>query len=662
MLNFGRVMFTPRMQWILFTAVIAVALLGLHADGFRAHFLADDYDWLRIAREDTAAGPLHTFTHSHGGNFYRPIPALGFQLDYRLWQYSPSGYNVHQWVFQFFLVLGIALLIARATTSRWLGFASGLLFALHPAQHEVVTWLAGRPDLYAATFSVWALVAFHAWLTRRQWGWLFGSAALAALGMLSKETAFVLPALAGIIAIPTLRQQRLLWRRVLLGVGVLVLILAAAFAARSAVLTSALGGYQVGGESAGTNFTLSNINRPFTSPFKLVNWDYALERFGNAGMVGMLARAYARVEQQWYVWGVLLAAGVGVLWWRRRRDPAAALVVGGMLWSLVAFIPVYGLSGDVRANLMGTRLLFFASIGYVAVLAGCVGLVHWTHRSARYARPVLVALLAVVAVLLWRTNVVPWRVASDRVKQVREAFVQQLPDVRASGATSLLLRRLPGLYFGAYEYFGPRSVSEMVRSVVGAAEPAGFLVGSRAFSDSPFCSAPVPTASIQTLTWESAGKRFTLAGVPDVPPGAPVVWDFQSGMPEGWSSFGLGAQTVNGGVQFTPEEHGQYLQTPVLPATTGSAYRSLTVRFRLVGEGDFGRRRFRVDWRQNGAYAPGQYVRHAYDGEDEVYSLTIPLCQYLPWALSESVDQLRILPATSGAFTVEQVILSPHAP
>ncbi len=654
---------TPRWQWAVFCIVVLGALFFLHHDGLQANFLADDYDWLRIAREDSTNGWLSTFTHSHGGNFYRPVVALGFHFDYAMWQYNPLGFHLHQLVLQLLLIFGVTLLVRRVTRSPWLGFATGALFAVHPAQHEVVTWLAGRPDLYAAMFSVWALVAFSTWLEQKKWHWLVVSAVAGLLGMLSKETAFVLPALAGLLAAPGLRHHTLTWKRASVGVALFVVLLSSVLIARGNVLTSAIGGYLVGGEQSGTNFTLENINRPFTSPFKFVNWDYALERYGDAGIVGLLARAYNHLEKGWALWGTLLLVVLVALWWRRRKTAAASLLIGGLLWSSIAFIPVYGLSGDIRSSLMGTRLLFFASIGYVAALVGALGLLDFQGRLWPTLRVVAVGIIFVCAAVLWRINVAPWRVASDRVGQVREAFAQQLPDVQSAQAQALFFRRLPGLYFGAYEYFGPRSVSEMVRSVVGGAQPAGYLVGSRAFADSPYCASPVPASSLQVLSWDATVKQFALAPVAAVQEGVSKVWDFQLGsMPAGWVASSLSIASTEGGVQFTPVEHGQYIESPSLEAFTGSAYRTLIVRFRLVGEGDFGRRRFRVDWRQNGSYSPGQYIRHAYDASDGSYSVRIPLCQYLPWALSDGVDQLRILPATSGAFVVEQVILSPDAP
>ena len=84
--------------------------------------------------------------------------------------------------------------VARAMCERWAIRADGavlvaaLLFALHPAQVEAVTYVSGRSSSLMASFYLGALLVY---LRGGHWGW---SALLFVLAAATKETALTLPA------------------------------------------------------------------------------------------------------------------------------------------------------------------------------------------------------------------------------------------------------------------------------------------------------------------------------------------------------------------------------------------------------------------------------------------------------------------------------------
>ncbi|MCA9320864.1 MAG: hypothetical protein KDB53_09025 [Planctomycetes bacterium] len=149
--------------------------------------------------------------------FFRPVLHASLVIDRTLGDHSPAGH--HAWSLAWHVLVVVLLrralmgLGASATTS----LLSALVFAVHPAKTEAVTWIAARGDLLAA---VGFLTALLGGLTLMQRG--FKPLPLAALlgGLLfalgAKESGLVLPlAAAALIPIAPARPTRRRWSLVL---------------------------------------------------------------------------------------------------------------------------------------------------------------------------------------------------------------------------------------------------------------------------------------------------------------------------------------------------------------------------------------------------------------------------------------------------------------
>lgn len=118
-------------------------------------------------------------------------------------------------------------LLTRLIKRPWPAAAGAMLFALHPVQVETVAWASGLKDVLCATFSLLALTQYLLAVApaeasepergrlRRRFHYVAGMAAMM-LGMLSKPTAMVTPALALVIDLLILRRP---WRQVLISVA-----------------------------------------------------------------------------------------------------------------------------------------------------------------------------------------------------------------------------------------------------------------------------------------------------------------------------------------------------------------------------------------------------------------------------------------------------------
>ena len=177
----------------------------------RLHGLADVPAALQNSRSAYRARTLGGPANPAAGS-WQPASIFSYTLSWALWGDCPTCFHIENIVLHAILVVGLYLLgshlLSRRRHGKTIAFWAAALFAVHPATVSSVAWVGGRSYLLAAVFSVWCLVLFvnlqstsH---SRRGYsrGWPAGLA-LASSGlaaMLSHETAFMLPALALLVA------------------------------------------------------------------------------------------------------------------------------------------------------------------------------------------------------------------------------------------------------------------------------------------------------------------------------------------------------------------------------------------------------------------------------------------------------------------------------
>lgn len=186
-------------------AVIAAVALVVSIVGFGwtlcGYFVGDDFGYVGRFYELPLGEWPRLFVSSWAGDMWgfqlrelRPITALSFMIDGRLWGGNAVGYRVAN--------LGLHAL--SATLVGWLawraadralvvGAAAAGLFALHPAHAEPVQWITGRVDVLATLFYLAGFAAFVKYRTTERAGWLAAFAGLSAAAAFSKEFGLTLP-------------------------------------------------------------------------------------------------------------------------------------------------------------------------------------------------------------------------------------------------------------------------------------------------------------------------------------------------------------------------------------------------------------------------------------------------------------------------------------
>ncbi|MFO8057582.1 MAG: tetratricopeptide repeat protein [bacterium] len=189
----------PLLVLLLFAAAIAV-----HFCALRYGFVSDEK--LLITENRTVrefrVGEIITgkfWPGQYKGVYYRPAVTLSYALGHAAAGEAPWVHHLFNFVLHALCVAGAYFLFRRLFRKEVPAFLGALAFAVHPVHTESVVWIAGRTDVMAAAFGVFAWLLLYrareAGHNSARVGWYFCSLLLFLLSLGSKETAMVFPAL-----------------------------------------------------------------------------------------------------------------------------------------------------------------------------------------------------------------------------------------------------------------------------------------------------------------------------------------------------------------------------------------------------------------------------------------------------------------------------------
>ncbi len=136
------------------------------------------------------------------GKYYRPFLSLSFFIDQRLYGDMTFGFrltNILIHALNVILVYITARMLFRdAARKEEVAFFSALLFAVHPAAVESVSWISGRTDSLAVFWSLLTIIFYLAGRGSKRWYLLPVALFCMVAAVLSKEVAVVIPVLLAI--------------------------------------------------------------------------------------------------------------------------------------------------------------------------------------------------------------------------------------------------------------------------------------------------------------------------------------------------------------------------------------------------------------------------------------------------------------------------------
>ncbi|MBI5118320.1 tetratricopeptide repeat protein [Candidatus Poribacteria bacterium] len=192
----------PRRIHVLFLLILVAAALLAYSNNFTAGFVYDDYPFiLENPAVRTLSNPVRFFTSreafSEKGQYviYRPLATLSFALNYRLSGYNPALFHTVNILLHVAASATLYALLFLTFGEAVFAFFVALLFLLHPAQTEAVSWIAGRGNPMFLTVFFLAMICYEKWKRESSRAYYGLALLFAALSLLSKEMAVVLPVL-----------------------------------------------------------------------------------------------------------------------------------------------------------------------------------------------------------------------------------------------------------------------------------------------------------------------------------------------------------------------------------------------------------------------------------------------------------------------------------
>lgn len=429
----------------LLMAVAVLSAVAGYAGSLHGYFQGDDFGFVGFYFNFPVAEWPQLFFRGWADGLWsssyrelRPLNALAFIVDARLWGLDPTGYRLTNLALHAISAILVGLIAWRVSRRDAITAAVAVgLFALHPVNAHAVAWITGRVDILSTAFLLAAFLGFVSQRETARGAWLALLAFGQAGALFTKESGVTLVCF--LIAADVLwLRPRFRARSTWLPYAVCGGLLVAYFACRWIAFGSGSpGGIGRGLPDLGATFTYLDFLRRETAYVAhlvppLRSW---LVAWRDAGFAVSLLRV-AQVA-------LVVLSAVAALWTIRRwlartplRADRAAVVFFAGAWFLAATVPLL-------ATYFSARHLYLAAPGLCIALALVL-------RRAIPRVPAHAAIAAALGVFLlaqlWQA-LVPWQRGAELSRGIAHEVRAAASRVSPGGA---LLVDVPALTDGAF--------------------------------------------------------------------------------------------------------------------------------------------------------------------------------------------------------------------
>ena len=393
-----------RRQYLLFAVVLGLLTLVAFSNSFLAGFALDNHLLLSDARIQAATSSNialivgHTYWWPNGeSGLYRPLTTLSYLLNYAILGNAdhPAGYHWINFALHLANVFLLFALLFHLTGALRMAFFIALLWAVHPVLTESVTNIVGRADLLAALAVLGGFLYLKSAETTggRRGAALAGLAVATAVGVFSKESAVVLPAVIVIYEVACGKR----WRQMLAGCVATAVPIGIMLWQRSVVLSSSLPAEYpfVDNPIAGAGFWAGRLTavKVLARYLGLAFWPVRLSSDYSYSEIPLVRGSL----EDWVCW--LAVAGaliVTAILWKRSR---VAFFFAG--FAFLNLLPASNLLFPI-GTILAERLLYLPLAGLVAAVVLSIN-TRFRVTSAGFS--IGVALIATgFAVRTWMRN------------------------------------------------------------------------------------------------------------------------------------------------------------------------------------------------------------------------------------------------------------------
>ncbi len=185
--------------------LIIAATVMVYANSLSGAFVFDDTpqivenaalrEWGNILRAFTT--DVWSFRRALATNvalpYYRPLFTVYLTINYQLFGLWEPGWHLASLAVHVTATVLVYYLLKRLSGNQLLSLLGALIFGVHPAHVESVSWISGIPDPLSALFFIPSLIWYVRFREEGERKWLVASIVAFGLSLFCKETPLVLP-------------------------------------------------------------------------------------------------------------------------------------------------------------------------------------------------------------------------------------------------------------------------------------------------------------------------------------------------------------------------------------------------------------------------------------------------------------------------------------
>src|SRR5438477_3053627 len=400
--------------------LIVAATVLVYANSLSGAFLFDDTkqivgnpalrSWgnvLRAFTTDVWSFQRGTLTKDIQLPYYRPLFTVYLTLTFKLFGLWEPGWHLMNLLVHTGATVAVFFLIKRLSGDRLTATLAALLFGLHPAHVESISWISGIPDPLAALFCVPSLIWYVRYRTEGDRKFLIASVTAYGLSALCKETPLALPLVFIVWELTRARTRQGLsaqGREIILQLIPYVMIAGVYLALRFAVLGRISWEHPFMARVPGSAIWMT-VPYVFVSYLRHLVAPFYLSLIYGASFVTTAADLR-------FLLPMALIAALAILLWVYRKK------ISPQIWTalalMVAFLlPVLNLKVFHYEYIIQDRYLYLPSIGFCYLIA--MLLVFMSRRQKQLATAVAVTIIVAfgastfVQNRLWHDAVSLWR-------------------------------------------------------------------------------------------------------------------------------------------------------------------------------------------------------------------------------------------------------------
>lgn len=351
--------------------LIVTATLISYANSLSGAFVFDDtkqivgnpqlHGWQNLVRafsNDVWSFQRGTLTADIPPPYYRPLFTAYLTVNYQLFGLWEPGWHIVNLLVHTGATVLVYFLIKRLSRNALVATFAALLFGIHPAHVESVSWISGIPDPLSALFYIPSLIWYLRYREDGDRRWLFASLTFYGLSALCKETPLALPMVFAVWELSRTDRAKSLTARLSAMVRLLIpygVVATAYLALRFSVLGRISWKHPYMAKVPGSAIWM-------TVPYVMANYFAHLLAPFHLSLIYGTSFLESPTDPK-FVGSALLLVILAAIVWATRKKIAPQIWVGLALL-LVPLLPVLNLSVFHFEYIIQDRYLYLPSIGF----------------------------------------------------------------------------------------------------------------------------------------------------------------------------------------------------------------------------------------------------------------------------------------------------------